>query len=157
MKKTMKNVALAGTAAVAVTMAGGAFAAKPIVGQEAADQFNALMTAVAYGDKLWHSAQGSNGLGCGNCHPDGSATQPESFPKAHRTLGGRVVALRDMINWCYQAVTAADGFDYASDEMIANEAYATYMNRGAVIELGKDVQTGAHPVISGPGYPGDTH
>ncbi|MBN4069016.1 hypothetical protein JYT12_00060 [Beggiatoa alba] len=156
MKNTMKSVALAGVVAIALT-AGSAFAAKPIVGQEAADQFDALMAAVANGDGIWHSALGSNGLACANCHPDGSAIQPETFPKAHRTLGGRVVALRDMIQWCFQAVTAADGFDYASDEMIALETYATYMNRGAVIDLGKDVQTGARPVNSGPGYPGADH
>jgi len=156
MKNTIKNIAIAGIAAVALT-AGSAFAAKPIVGQEAADQFDALMAAEAKGDNLWHVPQGSNGLGCGNCHPDGSAIQPETFPKAHRTLGGRVVALRDMVQWCLQAVSAADGFDYASDEMIALETYATYMNRGAVIDLGKDVQTGAKPVISGPGYPGTAH
>ncbi|MBL1433230.1 MAG: hypothetical protein COB94_007290 [Gammaproteobacteria bacterium] len=156
MKNTMKSVALASVAAVALT-AGSAFAAKPIVGAEAAEQFDALMATVATGDSIWHTPQGSNGLACANCHPDGSAIQPETFPKAHRTLGGRVVALRDMIQWCLQAVTAADGFDYASDEMIAMETYATYTNRGAVIDLGKDVQTGAVPVISGPGYPGTTH
>jgi thiosulfate dehydrogenase len=41
----------------------------------------------------------SNGLACGNCHPDAAASNPQTFPKFQADLG-RVIALRDMINWC---------------------------------------------------------
>ena len=126
---------------------------------DAAD-FDRLMEAVAYGDKLWHTGEGSagkhkklstNGLGCANCHPDGAATQPESWPKYQTNLG-KVGTLREMINWCIQVVQNGQGYALDSKEMIAMEAYATYMNRGAKLNPGMNAQTSPF-VISGPGYP----
>ena len=126
---------------------------------DAAD-FDRLMEAVAYGDQLWHTGEGAggkhpelstNGLGCANCHPDGSATQPESWPKYQTNLG-KVGTLREMINWCIQVVQRGKGYPLDSKEMIAMEAYATYMNRGAALNPGMNAQTAPY-VISGPGYP----
>jgi len=124
---------------------------------EAAD-FDRLMEAVAYGDKLWHTGETSsssklstNGLGCANCHPDASATQPQSWPKYQTNLG-KVGTLREMINWCIQVVQNGKGLALDSKEMIAMEAYATYMNRGAALNPGLNKQTAPY-VISGPGYP----
>jgi thiosulfate dehydrogenase len=126
---------------------------------DAAD-FDRLMDAVAYGDMLWHTGEGeggkhkelsTNGLGCANCHPDGSATQPQSWPKYQTNLG-KVGTLREMINWCIQVVQNGKGYALDSKEMIAMEAYATYMNRGAKLDPGLNAQT-APFVISGPGYP----
>lgn len=124
---------------------------------DAAD-FDKLMEAVAYGDKLWHTGESggpsslsTNGLGCANCHPDGSATQPESWPKYQTNLG-KVGTMREMFNWCIQVVQQGKGFDLDSKEMIAMEAYATYMNRGAKLNPGMNKQT-APFVVSGTGYP----
>jgi len=124
---------------------------------DAAD-FDRLMEAVAYGDQLWHTGETSsssklstNGLGCANCHPDGSATQPQSWPKYQTNLG-KVGTLREMINWCIRVVQNGKGLDLDSKEMIAMEAYATYMNRGAKLEPGLNKQT-APFVMTGPGYP----
>ena len=126
---------------------------------DAAD-FDRLMEAVAYGDQLWHTGEGgggkhkelsTNGLGCANCHPDGAATQPESWPKYQTNLG-KVGTLREMINWCIQVVQNGTGYALDSKEMIAMEAYATYMNRGAKLNPGMNAQTSPF-VISGPGYP----
>jgi len=126
---------------------------------DAAD-FDRLMEAVAYGDKLWHTGEGkggkhkklsTNGLGCANCHPDGSATQPESWPKYQTNLG-KVATMREMFNWCIQVVQNGQGYALDSKEMIAMEAYATYMNRGAKLNPGLNAQT-APMVKSGPGYP----
>ena len=125
-----------------------------------AADFDRLMEAVAYGDQLWHTGEGgggkhkelsTNGLGCANCHPDGSATQPESWPKYQTNLG-KVGTLREMINWCIQVVQNGTGYALDSKEMIAMEAYATYMNRGAKLNPGLNAQTSPF-VISGPGYP----
>ena len=121
--------------------------------------FEKLMEAVAYGDKLWHtgesgkgsSALSTNGLGCANCHPDAAATQPESWPKYQTNLG-KVGTMREMFNWCMQVVQQGKGFKLDSKEMIAMEAYATYMNRGAKLNPGMDKQT-SPKVISGVGYP----
>jgi thiosulfate dehydrogenase len=124
---------------------------------DAAD-FDRLMDAVAYGDKLWHTGEtggssklSTNGLGCANCHPDASATQPQSWPKYQTNLG-KVGTMREMINWCIQVVQRGQGFALDSKEMIAMEAYATYMNRGAALDPGMNEQTAPY-VISGPGYP----
>lgn len=126
---------------------------------DAAD-FDKLMEAVAYGDQLWHTGEGedgghpqlsTNGLGCANCHPDASATQPESWPKYQTNLG-KVGTMREMFNWCMQVVQRGQGYALDSKEMIAMEAYATYMNRGAALNPGLNMQT-APFVISGPGYP----
>jgi len=125
-----------------------------------AADFDRLMEAVAYGDQLWHTGEGeggkhpelsTNGLGCANCHPDGSATQPQSWPKYQTNLG-KVGTLREMINWCIQVVQNGKGYAFDSKEMIAMEAYATYMNRGAKLDPGMNAQT-APFVMSGPGYP----
>lgn len=124
---------------------------------DAAD-FDRLMDAVAYGDKLWHTGEAggpsklsTNGLACANCHPDASATQPQSWPKYQTNLG-KVGTLRDMINWCMRVVQNGQGLALDSKEMIAMEAYATYMNRGAALNPSLNAQTSPF-VISGPGYP----
>ena len=138
-------------------LSGPAYSKDPL--DNAAD-FDKLMDAVAYGDKLWHTGEGeggkhkklsTNGLGCANCHPDASATQPESWPKYQTNLG-KVGTMREMFNWCIQVVQRGEGYALDSKEMIAMEAYATYMNRGAALNPGMDKQT-APFVISGPGYP----
>jgi thiosulfate dehydrogenase len=119
------------------------------IGQEQA----ALLAAVAKGDALWHNPKlGTNGLACGNCHPDGSATNPHTWPKFQTNLG-KVSTLRDMINWCITVPMQGTLLALDSDDMIAMEAYATYTHRGVALAPGKDEQHGAVPVESGPGYP----
>ena len=157
-----KQFAKLGVASIALgfllfLVSGAAQSKEPL--DDAAD-FDRLMDAVAYGDMLWHTGEGgsgkhkklsTNGLGCANCHPDASATQPQSWPKFQTNLG-KVGTLREMINWCIQVVQNGTGYDLDSKEMIAMEAYATYMNRGAALNPGMNAQT-APFVISGPGYP----
>lgn len=112
-----------------------------------------LMKAVAKGDALWHNAGlGTNGLACGNCHPDGAASNPHTFPKFQSNLG-KVGTLRDMINWCIMVPMQGKALALDSDDMIAMEAYATYTHRGVSIAPAKDEQHGAVPVVRGPGYP----
>ncbi len=128
-------------------------AKEPFTSAEAEDQRNMLMEFVARGDALWHSeALGTNGLACGNCHPDGSATNPHTWPKYQTNLG-KVGTLREMINWCIAVPMLGKPLALDSDDMIAMEAYATYMHRGIAIAPAKDEQHGGVPVISGPGYP----
>lgn len=164
--KTYKNGRFAKIGAVAVgagvlalAMSGPSQAKDPL--DNAAD-FDRLMEMVAYGDQLWHTGEGeggahkelsTNGLGCANCHPDASATQPESWPKFQTNLG-KVGTMREMFNWCMQVVQQGKGYPLDSKEMIAMEAYATYMNRGAPLNPGENRQT-APVVKSGVGYPTD--
>lgn len=160
----MQNIRFAKTGAMLLTL--GVIAlliSGPAQSKEAlnkASDFDRLMAVVAYGDKLWHTGESggpstisTNGLGCANCHPDASATQPQSWPKYQTNLG-KVGTMREMFNWCIQVVQNGKGFDMNSKEMIALEAYATYMNRGAPLNPGMDAQT-APVVMSGVGYPTD--
>lgn len=151
-----KACAMAATLGMVVLVISGPAQSKEPL-NHAAD-FDKLMEAVAYGDQLWHTGESggssklsTNGLGCANCHPDGSATQPESWPKYQTNLG-KVGTMREMFNWCIQVVQQGKGFAMDSKEMIAMEAYATYMNRGAALNPGMDKQT-SPVVISGTGYP----
>lgn len=150
---TAIGATLAGATVLSILMTAPALAKKPLTSGQAQDQNNALLAAVAKGDALWHSPKlGTNGLACANCHPDASAANPETWPKYQTDLG-KVGTLRDMINWCIQVPLAGKTIDPDGDDMIAMEAYATYMSRGIPLSPGKDYQSGADPVKSGPGYP----
>ena len=129
------------------------YAKKPFTSAEVEEQKSMLLAAVKRGDDLWHNPKlGTNGLACGNCHPDGSASNPHTWPKYQTNLG-KVGTLREMINWCIAVPMMGKPLASDSDEMIAMEAYAFYTHRGVAIAPAKDEQHGAVPVISGPGYP----
>ena len=147
-------VTVAGAGAIALLLGiNNVYAKKPFTKAETEDQNNMLLAAVKRGDDLWHSGKlGTNGLACGNCHPDGSATNPHTWPKYQTNLG-KVSTLREMINWCIAVPMQGKPLALDSDDMTAMEAYATYMHRGVAIAPGKDEQHGAVPVKSGPGYP----
>lgn len=128
-------------------------AKQPFTAEEAAQQRAMLIDTVRKGYGLWHdSSLGTNGLACGNCHPDASASNPHTFPKYQTNLN-KVGTLRDMINWCITVPLQGKPIALDSDAMIAMEAYATFMHRGIKIAPGKDEQNGAVPVKSGPGFP----
>lgn len=149
-----KVVITAAVSALGLCAHSGAVHAKePFNAAVTADQRSALLQAVAKGDALWHDGKlGTNGLACGNCHPDGSASNPHTWPKFQTNLG-KVGTLREMINWCISVPMQGKPLALDSAEMIAMEAYATYTHRGIAIAPGKDEQHGAVPVASGPGYP----
>ncbi len=150
--KLAKSSLIVGVAATAM-LTGVVQAKDPRTAAQADDERNYLMAAVEKGDGLWHNGKlGSNGLACGNCHPDGSATNPHTWPKYQTNLG-KVGTLRDMINWCITVPMQGKPLALDSAEMVSMEAYATYMHQGVKIDLAKDEQHGGVPVKSGPGYP----
>ena len=58
----------------------------------------------AEGSRIFHNADelGSTvAVSCDMCHPHAANTHPETYPKFQVQLG-RVVLLRDMINWCVE-------------------------------------------------------
>ncbi|MEW6313403.1 MAG: cytochrome C [Pseudomonadota bacterium] len=131
----------------------GAYAKEPFTATEKEDQKDMLLAAVKKGDDLWHNSKlGTNGLACGNCHPDGSASNVHTWPKYQTNLK-KVGTLREMINWCIMVPMQGQPLALDSADMIAMEAYATYMHRGVPIAPAEDEQHGAVPVKSGPGYP----
>jgi len=95
------------------------------------------MSVVDQGRALWVSAElGTNGVACAQCHPNAANTHPETYPKFQQQLG-RVVALRDMINWCLQNPLEGVPLELDDPDMVAIETYVAYERRGMEMAPGK--------------------
>jgi thiosulfate dehydrogenase len=95
------------------------------------------MSVVNTGRALWVSSElGTNGVACAQCHPNAANTHPETYPKFQQQLG-RVIALREMINWCILNPLEGRALDLDDPRMVAMEAYITYERRGVPIAPGK--------------------
>jgi thiosulfate dehydrogenase len=95
------------------------------------------MSVVERGRALWVSPElGSNGVACAQCHPNAANTHPETYPKFQQQLG-KVVALREMINWCI--LNPLEGAPLALDDpdLVAIEAYIAFERRGVEMAPGK--------------------
>lgn len=94
---------------------------------------------VYQGAQVFHDAEelGSTiAVSCDMCHPDGANTHPETYPKFQVQLG-RVVLLRDMINWCLEHPVRAEPMDADDPRMRAMEAYIWAQRRGVELNYGK--------------------
>jgi thiosulfate dehydrogenase len=95
------------------------------------------MSVVEKGRALWGSPDlGTNGVACGQCHPNAANTHPETYPKYQQQLG-MVVELRDMINWCIQNPLEGETLPLDDPRMIALEAYIAWERRGVPLAPGK--------------------
>lgn len=154
--RTTFAVAMVSAAAVLATVSTSSNARPPFTEQELAAQKAALMKSVDHGFNIWHGAKASmttNGLACGNCHPDASAANPQTFPKFIPAFN-RVVTFREMINWCIENPQAGKALDVNGSDMLAMEAYAFYLHRGLPIEPGLATrQTTGIAVKDNFGYP----
>jgi hypothetical protein len=91
------------------------------------------------GYKTYHSAQavgGTIGISCDMCHPDGSNTHPETYPKYQSQLK-KVALLRDMINWCIENPLKGKPLPENDPRLRAVEAYILSTRKGVAIEPGK--------------------
>lgn len=96
-----------------------------------------FMSMVEKGEKLFHSSKlGANTVSCDMCHPNGANTHPETYPKFQKQLG-KVIGLREMINWCIQNPLEGKTLAHDSQEMVAIESYITYERRGEALAPGK--------------------
>ena len=94
-------------------------------------------TVVKQGRALWTDGKlGTNGVACAQCHPNAANTHPETYPKFQKQLG-RVIALREMINWCLQNPLEGKLLELDDPKMIAIEAYVTFERRGVKLDPGK--------------------
>lgn len=159
MKLTTKNVVMgfiAPVAMIGLLASAPATAKAPFSKAELAAQEQALLASVDHGRDLWHGTKPSmqtNGLACGNCHPDAAASNPQTFPKFQANLG-KVVPFRDMVNWCIMVPHQGAALDVNGDDMTAMEAYAFYLHRGVKIAPGLATkQTAGFDVKSGAGFP----
>ena len=96
-------------------------------------------TLVAEGKRIFHDAKalgGTNSISCDMCHPDGSNTHPETYPKFQTQLG-RVALLRDMINWCIENPVRGKPFADDDPRLKALEAYILAQRKGVALDYGK--------------------
>lgn len=138
----MKKEIISGVFAALVALAMVGFFATQAQGdtftQKDVDRWMAQYTKVAdEGRKLWTDPKlGTNGVACAQCHPNGANTHPETYPKFQKQLG-RVVALREMINWCIQNPLEGKPLAFDDARMTAIEAYLAWERRGVKLEPGK--------------------
>jgi thiosulfate dehydrogenase len=91
------------------------------------------------GYKAYHNAQalgGTIGISCDMCHPDGSNTHPESYPK-YQAQTKKVALLRDMINWCIENPLKGKPLPEDDPRLRAVEAYILSTRKGVALEPGK--------------------
>jgi thiosulfate dehydrogenase len=134
-----KKIAGVAVAAVALAVVVGGFANRADeFTQEDLDRWQSeYMSVVETGRELWVSADlGTNGVACAQCHPNAANTHPETYPKFQQQLG-RVIALRDMINWCLQQPLEGVPLELDDPRLLAMEAYVTYERRGVPLAPGK--------------------
>lgn len=94
---------------------------------------------VAEGSRIFHSGDelGTTvGVSCDMCHPHAANTHPETYPKFQVQLG-RVVLLRDMIEWCIENPVRGDKLAADSPQMRALEAYIQSQRKGVPLDYGK--------------------
>ena len=135
---TKKNIWIACAVVVAgLLLAGYSLQADEFSDVEVEHWQGEFMTVVEEGRSLWGSPDlGTNGVACGQCHPNAANTHPETYPKFQKQLG-RVVAFREMVNWCILNPLEGETLALDDKQMIALETYATYERRGVALEPGK--------------------
>ena len=133
-----KLIIVAVAAAVAVLAAFGlTIRADEFTKQDQERWQKEYMSVVEKGRALWTSPTlGTNGVACAQCHPNGANTHPETYPKFQKQLG-RVIALREMINWCIQQPLEGKPLALDDPQMVALEAYVAYERRGVALAPGK--------------------
>ena len=94
---------------------------------------------VLEGSRIFHSAdllQSEVSVSCDMCHPHAANTHPETYPKFQTQLG-RVVLLRDMIEWCIDHPVRGGHIGSDDPRMRALEAYIMAQRSGTLMNYGK--------------------
>jgi thiosulfate dehydrogenase len=124
-----------------------ATAREPFTKDELKAMDDKLTESAKRGYDMWYGARAdmaNNGLACANCHPDSAATNPHTFPKFMPQLN-RVVAYREMVNWCIENPQGGKALDVNSADMVALESYSLYLYRGVPIDTGLQTRQTAGP------------
>lgn len=91
------------------------------------------------GNKLfhdWKALGGTIGISCDMCHPNASNTHAETYPKFQTQLK-KVVAIREMINWCIENPMKGKPLALDDPRLIAVEAYMAAQRKGVPLDPGK--------------------
>ena len=132
-----KIAALAVAAVAAAVVAGARLGADEFTKKDQERWEKEYMSVVTKGRELFTSGKlGTNGVACAQCHPNAANTHPETYPKFQKQLG-RVIALREMINWCLQQPLEGKPLALDDPQMIALEAYVAHERRGVKMAPGK--------------------
>jgi cytochrome c len=94
---------------------------------------------VLEGSRIFHSAdllKSTVSVSCDMCHPHAANTHPETYPKFQTQLG-RVVLLRDMINWCIDNPVRGEHLKPDDARMRALEAYIMAQRSGTEMNYGR--------------------
>ena len=94
---------------------------------------------VLEGSRIFHSAdllKSTVSVSCDMCHPHAANTHPETYPKFQTQLG-RVILLRDMINWCIDNPVRGEHLKPDDPSMRALEAYIMAQRSGTPMDYGK--------------------
>lgn len=133
-----RKIAVALAAAVVLAAVGGmAIRADEFTKADQERWQKEYMSVVEKGREPWTSpGLGTNNVACAQCHPNAANTHPETYPKFQQQLG-RVIALREMINWCIQQPLEGKPLALDSPDMVAMEAYIAWERRGVALAPGK--------------------
>ena len=133
-----RKIAVALAAAAVLAVVGGiAIQADEFTKKDQERWEKQYTSVVQKGRDLWTSPKlGTNGVACAQCHPNAANTHPETYPKFQKQLG-RVIALREMINWCIQQPLEGKPLALDSPDMVALEAYVAHERRGVALAPGK--------------------
>jgi thiosulfate dehydrogenase len=145
--KLVRWVAMPLAAVAAIATVTVVTAREPFTKDELKAMDDKLTASAKRGYDMWYGARADmsgNGLACANCHPDGAATNPQTFPK-YMPQTDRVMAFRDMVNWCIENPQVGKALDVGSPDMVALESYAYYLYRGVAIDTGLQTRQTAGP------------
>lgn len=146
-KQLIRRAALPLVALAVLGAATAVTAREPFTKAELKAMEDKLTASAKRGYDMWYGARAdmtNNGLACANCHPDTSATNPQTFPK-YMPQVDKVMAYRDMVNWCIENPQGGKALDVSSDDMVALEAYSFYLHRGVPIETGLQTRQTSGP------------
>src|SRR5262245_26934439 len=138
-------VPLAGVAVIATTTV--VTAREPFTAAELKAMDEKLTASAKRGYDMWYGGRAdmsNNGLACANCHPDTAATNPQTFPK-FMPQTEKVMAYRDMINWCIENPHGGKARTAEDPDMIALEAYSFMLHQGVPIQTGLQTRQTAGP------------
>ena len=93
--------------------------------------------SVNRGDGIFHGGfKSDNQVACVQCHPEGSNTHAETYPKYQKQLG-KVSQLWEMANWCIENPLESKAIAADSQDMVDLVAYMSNIRRGYKLEAGK--------------------
>ena len=145
--KLIRRAALSLAAIAVLATATVAAAREPFTKDELKAMDDKLTASAKRGYDMWYGARAdmaNNGLACANCHPDAAATNPHTFPK-FMPQTDKVMAYRDMVNWCIENPQGGKALDVSSADMVALEAYSYYLYRGVALDTGLQTRQTAGP------------